>query len=507
MKNPFHGVEGGHKPENISFGLGTDKHKAITKAEKINFAFDVFIEWEKIQREKPTVLINNYDIDKPVYQAVHPRKLKTIDSLCDHYYAIKNLKAIKGNYCNNSLKGLDGYLDDIKSFWKGQPIAYMDTGNIQAHIEHYAEHGKINKSTPEKSHKKIPNKGRAAEALRSVYVNLFKFCKKRKFIDYQSNPAEDIDLDELDTKVKRSRCSEGVYESVYKNSDNDKSKHYALCYKLALVTKLRLTDLMLIRNWRADDWTPKINAFRNNRNYSLTDKISFNDRVEKAPYSYIDKEKEKLVIFQQKTGKLFIIPFDHKVSDSIPSVGEIVEELKSVCCEDSRFLINHPTNIGRAKKGNPIHPQTISRKFTGCIRELNLDWSNVNPPTFAELRSLGARLLEEYNNTSLGNMKQKELTKCIKELKLDGSNEKQPTSDKLLNLGERVMEIYNNISIDKTQKSTLAHENNSSTIDEEVIDAFSADEGITESLGQVDRDIKHCYLAQRELIDDCVGFP
>lgn len=506
MTNPFHGIEGGYKPENKTLGLGSNKQKAINKANKINFNFDVLTEWEKLSNNKLTVVANEYDIDKPVFEVVLPRNVKTIDSLCDHYYAIKNKEATKGNYCNNSLSGLDGYLDDIKSFWKGQPLEYIDTGNIQSHIEHYAEHGRINKSTHETSHQKIPNKGRAAEALRSVYVNLLRFCKKRKLIDYKYNPAEDTDLDDLDTKVKRSRCSEAVYERVYTNSSNDKSKHYALCYKLALVTKLRLTDLMLIRNWREDDWMPKVKAFRHNRNYSLTDKISFNDRVEKAPYSYIDEEKEQLIIFQQKTGKLFKIPFDHKVSDSLPSVGEIVEELKSVCCEDSRFLINHPTNIGRAKKGNPIHPQTISRKFTGCIRELNLDWSNVNPPTFAELRSLGARLLEEYNNTSLGNMKQKELTKCMKELKLDGSNEKQSTSDKLLNLSERVMEIYNNISIDKTQKSTHVHENNSATIDEEVVDAFSANEGITESLGQIDRDMKHCYTEQRNLIDDCVGF-
>ena len=456
MVNPFYGIEGGYNPEKQTFGLGSNKHQAIAKAEKINFQFDVFTAWENEQSEKPDVLINDYDIDKPTLEVVVPRKAKTIDDFCDRYYAIRLKDTHQSKLSGSSLQALRNYLGDIKYFWKGFPLHFLDTGNIQAHLDHYAEHGKINKVNPNKKNDKQSDNGRAAQALRSCYVNLFNLGNSKKLIEFKYNPANETNLDYIDTSVKRSRCSLDVYKSVFELANHDTTRHYALNFELSLVSKLRVMDLMLIRNSRGEDWLPKRNAFKNNRNYFLTKRLTFKDRIEHAPYSYIDDKNKKIVVFQQKTGDLLDIEFSHKISDDLPTVGEIITKIRSVCDQNSPFLISHPKNIGRAKKGDPVHPDTLSRKFSSYIKELDYDWFNILPPTLGELRSLGARLLEEYD---------------------DNNTEEKPRK----------------------------RSEESSTIDEAIKNAPSANDGISEALGHRDKKVKAIYLAKRNLADDNVG--
>jgi len=466
MPNPFDGIEGGYKYKNITLGLGSNREKAIKKANKIILAKETFKEWEKLQAEVSNNDSDEYAIDKPVYEVVSARRVTNINELCDRYYALKFKQVNNGTFSPTSLAQLKIYLDDIKDFWKNYPLEYLDTGNIQAHIDRYFELGKINKANPEKDDKKIHGNSRAAEALKSCYFNLLKVAKKKRLIDFKYNPASETDLDEMDTRVKRSRCSEAVYTSAFNLADNNKNRHYALGFELAVVTKLRLTDLLLIRIERGDDWMERVNSFRENRNYGLTKKLSFQDRIELAPYPYIDDKKQQIIVFQQKTGKIVTIQLNHKVSENLPSVGEIITKIKSTCNADSEFLLHHPKNKGLARKGAAIHPYSISRKFKEIIHELGLDWENVNPPSIGELRSLGARLLEVHEeNITIVTAKEPEST---------------------------------------VPKRDLV----SSTIDESIENAPSANDGITEALGQTDRNIKLRYLDPRNLIfDECVGFP
>jgi len=467
MTNPFHKVVGGYKYKNITLGLGSNRQKALSKANCIILAKETFKEWEKLQPQVSINSSNEYEIDKPMYPVVSSRKQYTIDEICDFYYAIKLKKVLNGKFCATSLSQLQTYLDDIKDFWKGYPLEYFDTGNIQTHIDRYYDLGKINKNKFDDKTCVQESHGRSAEALRSCYFNLLKVAKRKKLINFEYNPVSETDLDDIDTTVKRSRCSEAVYKSVFDLADNNKNKHYALGFELAVVTKLRLTDGLLIRKERGSDWKERVKAFRKNRNYGLTKRLSFQDLQGLAPYSYIDNERQQIVVFQQKTGKIFKIPFNHRVSDNLPTVGEIITKISLTCTADSEFLFHHPKNIGRAIKGTAIHPYGLSRKFRILIRELDLDWENLSPPTIGELRSLGARLLKVYD--------------------------------------ENKHEILTKI---KCEQPKIKTDTVSSTIDESIQNAPSANDGIMESLGQTDRNIQFRYLDQRNLIlDDCAGFP
>ncbi len=472
MPNPFDGIEGGYKYTNITLGLGSNREKAIEKANKIILAKETFKAWEKLQAEISNNDSDEYAIDKPVYEVVSARRVTNIDDLCDRYYAVKLKQLIKNTYSASSLSQLKIYLDDIKNFWTGFPLEYLDTANIQAHIERYFELGKINKKNPERNDNKQHGNGRAAEALKSCYFNLLKVGNSKGFISFKYNPAFETSLDDIDTRVKRSRCSGAIYKLVFDLADNDENRHYALGFELAVVTKLRLTDFLLIRTERGSDWKKRVKAFRKNRNYGLTTELSFQDRIELAPYSYIDSEKKEIIVFQQKTGKIFSIPFNHKVSDNLPSVGKIITKITSTCNADSDFLLHHPRNRGLARKGAAIHPYSQSRKFRGYISEvalnpdLDIDWENESPPPIGELRSLGARLLKFYDENKASSY-----------------------------------------TVSRPEESETKHDNVSSTIDESIENASSANDGITESLGQKDRKIQFRYLDHRNLIDECVGFP
>lgn len=468
MTNPFHEVEGGYKSKNRTLGLGSNRQKALTKAESIILARATLREWEKIQAEISNNIGNEYNIDKPIFQVVSARKVNNINELCDRYYAIKQQKTGIGNFSTTSLSQLDIYLDDIKDFWQGYPLEYLDTGNIQAHIDRYFELGKINITPPTKEGNKQHGNGRAAEALRSCYINLLKVAKKKRLIDYKYNPADETDLDDIDTKVKRSRCSEAVFKSVFDLTDKNTTRHYALAFEIAVVSKLRLTDLLLIRQERGSDWHERVKSFSENRNYGKISQVTFQDRIKYAPYSYLDKLNNQLVIFQQKTGKIFTIPFNHKVSESLPSIGEIITKINSCCNASSEFLLHHPKSKGLAREGAAIHPYSLSRKFKEGIRKLDLNWDNKKPPSMGELRSLGARLLKVRKDN-------------------EAINESGPSL---------------------RQDPIIFRDRASSTIEEVIEKAVSANEGVTESLGQTDRNIKLRYLDPRNLIfDDFFGFP
>jgi len=468
--NPFYGIEGGYKYKKLTLGLGSNREKAIKKANKIILAKETFKAWEKLQAEVSNNDSDEYAIDKPAYEVVSARRVTNIDELCERYYALKWKQVHEGTFSPTSLAQLKIYLDDIKDFWKGYSLKYLDTGNIQAHIKRYYKLGKINKNIKDgdEGQKEMTHQanGRAAEALRSCYVNLFDVSLSERLISFEFNPASKTRLQEIDTKVKRSRCSLAVYKSAYNLADNDETRHYALGFELDVVTKLRLTDLSLIRKERGIDWKKRVKAFRKNRNYGLTKVLSFQDRQDLAPYSYIDKERQQIVGFQQKTGKLFRIPFNHKVSDNLPTVGEIIIKITSSCNADSEFLLHHPKNKGLARKGAAIHPIALSREFKKRIRELDFDWENESPPSIGELRSLGARLLMVHEK-NIANIIAKEPETTV------------PNRDLV-----------------------------SSTIDESIENAPSANDGIMEALGQTDRKIKLRYLDPRNLIfDECVGFP
>ena len=84
----------------------------------------------------------------------------------------------------------------------------------------------------------------------------------------------------------------------------------------------------------------------------------------------------------------------------LDAIGMTLGEVIALCRKDgiiSRYLIHHQRNSTLARRGDPVHRQTISKAFTRLVRQ-HLKGDNL--PTFHELRSLSARLYHEQGADS-----------------------------------------------------------------------------------------------------------
>ena len=81
-----------------------------------------------------------------------------------------------------------------------------------------------------------------------------------------------------------------------------------------------------------------------------------------------------------------------------------LEEVIRRCRDNvvSRFLVHHRKQGNKAKRGDPLHPDTITKGFMAARERTSLKWEPkvdkagkelpVTSPTFHEIRSLAARL-------------------------------------------------------------------------------------------------------------------
>lgn len=105
-------------------------------------------------------------------------------------------------------------------------------------------------------------------------------------------------------------------------------------------------------------------------------------------------QQGRLMVEQQKTGTRLRIP----TSLRLEAVGLTIEEVIGRCRDTSlsRYLVHHFKDHGQAERGQPVNMQTITtgfrraRKLAGIKAE-----EGKTPPTYHELRSLGARLYSE----------------------------------------------------------------------------------------------------------------
>lgn len=127
------------------------------------------------------------------------------------------------------------------------------------------------------------------------------------------------------------------------------------------------------------------------------------------------KEREKtrvwsadgrLWVEQEKTGAKLCIPLALRLEAIGVSLGQVVTR----CRDDvvSPWLIHHTRNRTKAKAGDPVHENTISKGFARARAASGLTWPALNdagrpqtPPTFHELRSLGARLYEAQGGVNV----------------------------------------------------------------------------------------------------------
>ncbi len=119
--------------------------------------------------------------------------------------------------------------------------------------------------------------------------------------------------------------------------------------------------------------------------------VSLQRREDIAIARFRDIDDKRLKVEQQKTGMRIRISLPLRLD----AVGWSLEEILGRCRDTvlSRHLLHHSRNQGRAEAGDPVHPQTITEHFRLARELAGIKTENgKTPPTYHELRSLGARL-------------------------------------------------------------------------------------------------------------------
>jgi integrase len=247
-------------------------------------------------------------------------------------------------------------------------------------------------------------KDRMAQSVRSTYIDIYTIAIGKGIDNLTSNIAK---LTIRPTaKVKRERLT---LEHFPKVIDAYKYEPHRLSALLAIVTGQRRTDLCLMRKSKGKDWDERYKAYRLNPNHFVVRGryTSFNDLVKYAPYSFV--EGDQLCVFQLKTGNLLRIPLSLKLDKINLSVGDVIKQAKLF--PFSAFVLHHTTARAVNKKGDPLHPDTVSRIFAKAIKATGIDYI-LNTPSYHELRSLSEREYKDQgvNTTKLLGHKHEKMT-------------------------------------------------------------------------------------------------
>ena len=100
-----------------------------------------------------------------------------------------------------------------------------------------------------------------------------------------------------------------------------------------------------------------------------------------------------LHVEQSKTGALLRLSLDLRLDAIGMTIGDVVAQ-----CRDrvvSRYLTHHTRNYTKARPGQAVHKNTLSKGFKRSRELTNLEWEH--PPTFHDLRSLSVRLYNKQD--------------------------------------------------------------------------------------------------------------
>lgn len=221
---------------------------------------------------------------------------------------------------------------------------------------------------------KAQGKERTAQAVRSLLIDMFKEAAQAGEIDGGFNPALATKAPKV--KVYRSRLdvthiepilsASTAYEPWVKNS-----------ILLALVTGQRRIDIANMQFKKSADWNRAYESWKNG------------DR-KNPPYSFV--EDGWLHVFQQKTSTMLRLPLTLKLNAIDMTISDVVSQCRSNCV--SKYMLHHLRGTQGATVGDPIHYDTISRRFADVRNDSGITWSG-DAPTFHELRSLSERLYAE----------------------------------------------------------------------------------------------------------------
>ena len=101
-----------------------------------------------------------------------------------------------------------------------------------------------------------------------------------------------------------------------------------------------------------------------------------------------DVKDGRLQIEQGKTGARISIATTLRLESIGMSVRDVIDR-----CRDrvvSPHMIHHTSTYTHSRPGDPVHIDTISRRFSDARNATGLTWEGT-PPTFHEIRSLAGR--------------------------------------------------------------------------------------------------------------------
>jgi len=200
---------------------------------------------------------------------------------------------------------------------------------------------------------KDEGKRRTAQAFRSFMVDCFDRMKAKGWL-VGDNPVKVTD--EIAVNVNRARLTFEVFQAVYQGTS---IRWLRNAMALALVAG---KDRESVRNAKFTD-------FR--------DGGWWNER--------------------SKTEARVYLPLNLRLNCFGMSLDDVVRQCRSTGIV-SQYLIHQTERGGRARLGTPLHLDIITRRFSQELAKLKLDWGDMHPPTFHEIRSLAARLHKEQGD-------------------------------------------------------------------------------------------------------------
>lgn len=219
---------------------------------------------------------------------------------------------------------------------------------------------------------KDAGKRRMAQSIRSYMTGLFTYAEAEGWIPRGTNPV--TITDQITVTVKRARLSLDDFRTIY-DAAGALDRWVCASMSLALVSLQRREDIAA-------------GEFRNT-----------------GPKSTCWVQNRMFWVVQQKvehsSGTRLRIPFELELHE----FGWSLEWAIAQCRDNvvSPWLIHHARPRGRhCRPGDRVWIDTITKAFRKARDRTSLRWpDDQDPPTFHEIRSLGARLYDAQGNVSV----------------------------------------------------------------------------------------------------------
>ena len=319
---------------------GKWKSKTINDPNEEKEVIHAAIEANRVIAEKLTEHYNHFLDTKP--QKIKQHGINA-DSFCEKYISIQTERYEHNEISQSTLKAKILYTNRFAERFKGVGLKDIDTRSIALIIDEYKNEGKF----------------RAAQLLRSYWVDIFNEAQHQGEVDSGFNPAKSTRAPRV--KIQRSRLSKSDFMLILDSAIESGTSYIVTSMLLAITTGLRREDIT---------------------NLKFTD----------------IKDEHLFVVTSKSRGKTKLaFPLDLR-NDLI---GMTLREVISKCRATgvlSKYVLHHASKHNRAIVGQKVDGKLISKWFAKCRDNTSLKWEDSTPPSFHEIRSLAER---QYHSQGL----------------------------------------------------------------------------------------------------------